>query len=138
MDRAHRIGATRTVNVYRLILRDTIEEKIMSLQRFKENLARSLIQARGEDVTTADPGSLELTGLLKSFEEHTNYQQASGAGANPKAPQAAGKQASGKGAKMVKQLISGGLPEDAGLAEVDPQAAEIERLWQGIQDFEQM
>ena len=31
MDRAHRIGQTRTVNVYRLILKETIEEEIMSL-----------------------------------------------------------------------------------------------------------
>ena len=102
MDRAHRIGQTRTVNVYRLILRDTIEEKIMNLQRFKENLARSLIQARGDDVTTGDPANLELTDLLKSFEEHTNYQTAAGTGTDGRASQAAGKQASGKGAKMMK------------------------------------
>ena len=31
MDRAHRIGQLRTVNVYRLIMRDTIEDKIMNL-----------------------------------------------------------------------------------------------------------
>ena len=43
MDRAHRIGQTRTVNVFRLIMRDSIEDKIMNLQRFKENLAKSLI-----------------------------------------------------------------------------------------------
>lgn len=49
MDRAHRIGQSRTVNVYRLIVKDTIEEKIMSLQRFKENLAKSLVQARSAD-----------------------------------------------------------------------------------------
>ena len=29
MDRAHRIGQKRVVNVYRLITRGTIEEKIM-------------------------------------------------------------------------------------------------------------
>ena len=76
MDRAHRLGATRTVNVYRLILKDTLEEKIMSLQRFKEHLAKSLIQARGEDVTTGDAANLELTDLLKSFQEHTSYKAA--------------------------------------------------------------
>ena len=32
MDRAHRIGQKRVVNVYRLITRGTIEEKIMNLQ----------------------------------------------------------------------------------------------------------
>eukprot|EP00957_Ditylum_brightwellii_P154435 11752262-Ditylum_brightwellii.AAC.1 len=34
MDRAHRLGQTRTVNVYRLITKGTLEEKIMGLQRF--------------------------------------------------------------------------------------------------------
>ena len=29
MDRAHRMGQKRVVNVYRLITRDTLEEKIM-------------------------------------------------------------------------------------------------------------
>ena len=77
MDRAHRIGQTRTVNVFRLIMRDTIEDKIMNLQRFKENLAKSLIQARGGDVSTTEVANLELTDLLKSFEEHTGYQGSS-------------------------------------------------------------
>jgi len=45
IDRAHRIGQVRTVNVYRLILRDTLEQKIMSLQSFKKNLAKNLIQS---------------------------------------------------------------------------------------------
>ena len=43
IDRAHRIGQKRVVNVYRLILMDSLEQKIMSLQRFKKNLAKNLI-----------------------------------------------------------------------------------------------
>lgn len=35
MDRAHRLGQRRSVSVFRLITRGTLEEKIMSLQRFK-------------------------------------------------------------------------------------------------------
>ena len=31
IDRAHRIGQKRIVNVYRIILRETLEEKIMGL-----------------------------------------------------------------------------------------------------------
>merc|ERR1719273_2800538 len=40
MDRAHRIGQKKVVNVYRLITRNTLEEKIMSLQQFKIHTAR--------------------------------------------------------------------------------------------------
>ena len=35
MDRAHRIGQTKVVSVYRILTRGTLEEKIMNLQRFK-------------------------------------------------------------------------------------------------------
>ncbi|KAJ3045044.1 btaf1 RNA polymerase II, B-TFIID transcription factor-associated, 170kDa [Rhizophlyctis rosea] len=43
MDRAHRIGQKRVVNVYRLVTRGTLEEKIMGLQKFKLNIASSVI-----------------------------------------------------------------------------------------------
>jgi TATA-binding protein-associated factor len=43
MDRAHRIGQTRVVTVYRMITRGTIEEKIMSIQRFKMHLANTVV-----------------------------------------------------------------------------------------------
>lgn len=71
IDRAHRIGQTRQVCVYRLIMQDTLEEKIMNLQRFKENLARSLVQAK--DSSTTD--GMELTDLLNSFQEHSAFAE---------------------------------------------------------------
>lgn len=43
MDRAHRIGQKKVVNVYRLITRDTLEERIMGLQEFKLNIASTVI-----------------------------------------------------------------------------------------------
>ncbi len=69
IDRAHRIGQTRQVCVYRLIVEDTLEEKIMNLQRFKENLARSLVQSKDSSTTEG----LELTDLLASFQEHSAF-----------------------------------------------------------------
>ncbi|MGH3114250.1 MAG: DEAD/DEAH box helicase, partial [Gaiellaceae bacterium] len=43
IDRTHRIGQTRPVNVYRLIARDTIEEKVVALARRKADLFRSVM-----------------------------------------------------------------------------------------------
>ena len=44
IDRAHRIGQTNPVVAYRLIARDTVEEKILSLQGQKKQLADTLIR----------------------------------------------------------------------------------------------
>ncbi|WP_436714882.1 DEAD/DEAH box helicase [Roseiconus lacunae] len=46
IDRAHRMGQTRCVNAYRMICKDTIEEKIIELKRSKQQLADAII---GED-----------------------------------------------------------------------------------------
>jgi superfamily II DNA or RNA helicase len=45
VDRAHRIGQTRRVFAYRLIARDTVEEKILALQDRKRELAESIVRA---------------------------------------------------------------------------------------------
>jgi SNF2 family DNA or RNA helicase len=41
--RAHRIGQTKSVFVYRFITRNTVEEKIVKLQAHKENLAHEFV-----------------------------------------------------------------------------------------------
>ena len=43
VDRAHRIGQNKTVNVYRLRTKGTIEEKIATLQDRKQNLFNALV-----------------------------------------------------------------------------------------------
>ena len=42
-DRAHRIGQTKKVTVYKLIARHTIEEKILKLQETKRDLAEQVM-----------------------------------------------------------------------------------------------
>jgi superfamily II DNA or RNA helicase len=53
IDRTHRIGQTRPVMVYRMIARDTIEEKVVALARRKAALFRGVM----------DEGDLFATGL---------------------------------------------------------------------------
>ena len=43
-DRAHRIGQSRPVTVYRLIVADSIEERILDLHRHKRDLAADLLE----------------------------------------------------------------------------------------------
>ena len=45
IDRAHRIGQSRRVFAYRLITRDTVEEKVLELQATKRDLADAIINA---------------------------------------------------------------------------------------------
>ena len=51
MDRAHRLGQTKQVTVYRLIVRGTIEERI--LQRAHEKSEVGLIGGSGRCIFTA-------------------------------------------------------------------------------------
>ena len=61
-DRAHRIGQTRPVTVYRLMTVGTIEEKIVQLHHKKRDLANSLLE--GTDVS-ARIGVEELLELIR-------------------------------------------------------------------------
>ncbi|KAG9074334.1 TATA-binding protein-associated factor mot1 [Ceratobasidium sp. 370] len=54
MDRAHRLGQKKVVNVYRLITKGTLEEKIMGLQRFKLNIANSVITQQNSGLASMD------------------------------------------------------------------------------------
>jgi len=75
IDRAHRIGQTKTVTVYRLISMGTLEEKIMNLQRFKKKLHRMLIVEKQTTGTGEDKEEkVEVANILKSFENQDAFK----------------------------------------------------------------
>ncbi len=59
IDRAHRIGQSRHVFAYRLIARDTVEEKIAELQASKRELADALLGDSAGLLRTLQPEDLE-------------------------------------------------------------------------------
>ena len=60
IDRAHRIGQTRHVFAYRLIARDTVEEKVLALQQTKRDLADAIITADNSVMRNLTREDLEL------------------------------------------------------------------------------
>lgn len=59
-DRAHRIGQQRPVTVYRLIVRDSIEEKILELHRSKRDLASDLLEGTEVSAKLSEEDLLNL------------------------------------------------------------------------------
>lgn len=47
IDRAHRIGQTRAVTVHRVLIKGTVEDRILSLQEKKKNLVNAALGERG-------------------------------------------------------------------------------------------
>lgn len=61
-DRAHRIGQTRPVTIYRLVAKNTIEEKIVQLHAIKRDLADNLLDGTDQ---SARLSTTDLLNLLK-------------------------------------------------------------------------
>merc|ERR1712079_255271 len=77
MDRAHRIGQTKTVHVFRIIVRNTIEWEIMNKQRFKEHIANTVISAENRSFSTMASGTgsiLDLFYLQNSSDNQQHYK----------------------------------------------------------------
>ncbi|MFT4538339.1 MAG: superfamily II DNA or RNA helicase [Planctomycetota bacterium] len=62
--RAHRMGQRRTVMAYRLIAKDTVEEKVLELQRRKQELA-DLVLDGGEPATGSSLSLEDIEALLE-------------------------------------------------------------------------
>jgi superfamily II DNA or RNA helicase len=59
-DRAHRIGQQRPVTIYRLIVKDSIEERIVALHRHKRDLADALLEGADASGRLSEEDLLDL------------------------------------------------------------------------------
>ncbi|KAF8001682.1 hypothetical protein HF325_004183 [Metschnikowia pulcherrima] len=103
MDRAHRLGQKKVVNVYRLITKSTLEEKIMGLQKFKMNIASTIVNQQN-----AGLASMDTNQLLDLFDVDENATKVDSNGE--------------KKDKNIQEDLTGGLvPSDA--------VGELGQLW---------
>ena len=68
-DRAHRIGQTQDVNVYQIVAKDTIEERILNLQRSKTDLAQRFVDS-ASSATGRSMAALTKDDLLEVVRAH--------------------------------------------------------------------
>ncbi|KAJ1798610.1 TATA-binding protein-associated factor mot1 [Coemansia sp. RSA 2399] len=113
MDRAHRLGQTRVVNVYRLITRNTLEEKIMGLQAFKLHMANTIVNQQNSGLS-----SMNTDQLLDLF--------------NVSPPPTAGGRNSSSAAAQQGASASGKPGSDAG-ASISKAIEGLEELWDASQ-----
>ncbi len=59
-DRAHRMGQRRPVTVYRLVAKDTVEEKILALHQHKRDLADGLLEGAEQGMKLSAKELLQL------------------------------------------------------------------------------
>ncbi|SMN21206.1 similar to Saccharomyces cerevisiae YPL082C MOT1 Essential abundant protein involved in regulation of transcription [Maudiozyma saulgeensis] len=80
MDRAHRLGQKKVVNVYRIITKGTLEEKIMGLQKFKMNIASTVVNQQNSGLASMDTHQLldlfDTSNVPSQDEEQAKQNQA--------------------------------------------------------------
>lgn len=133
MDRAHRLGQKRRVNVFRVLTRGTLEEKIMGLQRFKIDVANAVINKDNISLQSMDAGK-----LLDLFQV-SSATQVHGAAATARAPgamegvdafgQVTVGGAGGAGPSVVEAVGGAGAGGGPGGKGVSALMEGVERLW---------
>lgn len=98
MDRAHRLGQKKVVNVYRLITKNTLEEKIMGLQKFKMNIASTIVNQQNAGLSSM--GTNQLLDLFDVEEGAASVENAPGAEEKAKSDK-------------IEELTGGLVPQEA-------------------------
>ena len=68
-DRAHRIGQTKPVFIYKLVASDTVEEKIMAMQERKRDLAQQTVDRDAERGALAGLTADDILSLFAAPDE---------------------------------------------------------------------
>jgi len=78
MDRAHRLGQKKTVNVFRAVIKGSYEERLMSMQQFKIGVAETVVSMENASVQTLRAG--EFVDLFSSSSAGQATMAAGGGG----------------------------------------------------------
>jgi SNF2 family DNA or RNA helicase len=70
IDRVHRLNQTRDVVVYRLTIRDSVEERILELQEKKRELAKAAIEGGG-----MKGGKLDMKDIMSLFRREAEFDR---------------------------------------------------------------
>ena len=76
-DRAYRIGQTKDVQVYKLIMKDTIEEKIMKLQERKHILSDTFISSSETSITSMSKEEIMDLFTMEPFVQEADFDEVS-------------------------------------------------------------
>ena len=76
-DRAHRIGQSKVVTSYKLITRDTVEEKILLLQNRKREIIQSTISGDEEFAEALNWDEIRGIAGITSGDAHDSFRPAS-------------------------------------------------------------
>jgi superfamily II DNA or RNA helicase len=82
-DRAYRIGQKKPVFVYNLIVSSSVEERMLTLQRRKRNLADNLLQS-GAMIAQLDEN--EIADLFSPLGSHSKYADSDAEGSDASSP----------------------------------------------------
>ncbi|KAG8707479.1 hypothetical protein FRC08_000478, partial [Ceratobasidium sp. 394] len=66
-DRAHRLGQTKDVNIYKLTIAETVEDRILKLQDTKRDLAKAALS--GDKLSN---NRLRLEDIMSLFNKHSH------------------------------------------------------------------
>jgi SWI/SNF-related matrix-associated actin-dependent regulator of chromatin subfamily A3 len=65
VDRVHRLGQTRPTTVWRLIMEDTVEERVLDIQAEKRKLVNKAFQEKAKNKKSKETRMADITKLLR-------------------------------------------------------------------------